>query len=210
MKGGKMKGGKMKGGKMKGGKMKIIKVTDENINGINNLIKKKNQKVVAKFTADWCGHCKDLNNRVMPGVEEIIRKQPGQGILLNVSDLMMPKLEGIDTRVNGFPTIRSFVGGKKKKDYDGKREVKDLANFVKKSLGKCRKNKKDNKATKNKKDKKSTKNKKDKKSNKTKKAKRVKKSNKTKKAKRAKRAKKDSRKTHDAMRERFFNMISLK
>ena len=29
---------------MKGGKMKIIKVTDENINGINNLIKKKKSK----------------------------------------------------------------------------------------------------------------------------------------------------------------------
>ena len=122
--------------------MKIIKVTDNNINEINNLITKKNQKVVAKFTADWCGHCKDLNSRVMPGVEEIIKTQPGPGILLNVSDLMMPKLQGIDTRINGFPSIRSFVGGKKKKDYNGKREVKDLAKFIKKSLGKCRKTKK--------------------------------------------------------------------
>jgi thiol-disulfide isomerase/thioredoxin len=104
---------------MKGGKMKIIKVTDNNINEVNNLITKKNQKVVAKFTADWCGHCKDLNSRVMPGVEEIIKTQSGPGILLNVSDLMMPKLQGIDTRINGFPSIRSFVGGKKKKDYNG-------------------------------------------------------------------------------------------
>ena len=122
--------------------MKIIKVTDNNINEVNNLITKKNQKVVAKFTADWCGHCKDLNSRVMPGVEEIIKTQSGPGILLNVSDLMMPKLQGIDTRINGFPSIRSFVGGKKKKDYNGKREVKDLAKFIKKSLGKCRKTKK--------------------------------------------------------------------
>ena len=56
-------------------KIKIIKVTDSNIDKVNNLIQKKNQKVVGKFYADWCGHCNDLNDRVMPGVEEIIKKQ---------------------------------------------------------------------------------------------------------------------------------------
>ena len=157
--------------------MKIIKVTDSNINEINNLITKKNQKVVAKFTAEWCGHCNDLNNRVMPGVEEIIKKQSGPGILLNIPEPMIGKLQGIDTRINGFPLIRSFIGGKKKKDYNGKREVKDLANFVKKSLGKCRKN---NKKTKKKR------------------------------KKRRKKSKKVKRKNRSAMRERFFNMISLK
>lgn len=169
--------------------MKIIKVTDNNINEINNLITKKNQKVVAKFTADWCGHCKDLNSRVMPEVEDLIKKQPGSGILLNVSDLMMPKLQGIDTRINGFPSIRSFVGGKKKKDYNGKREVKDLTKFIKKSLGKCRKNKK--KTTNN-----------PKKTNKKRK--------KRKKMKRKLQSKKNKRKNRSAMRERFFNFISLK
>jgi len=164
--------------------MKIIKVTDNNINEVNNLITKKNQKMVAKFTADWCGHCKDLNNRVMPGVEEIIKNQPGPGILLSVSDLMMPKLQGIDTRINGFPSIRSFVGGKKKKDYNGKREVKDLAKFIKKSLGKCRKTKKKTTV-------------------KTKKKRKKRK-------KKKKQSKKVKRRNRSAMRERFFKFISLK
>ncbi len=121
--------------------MRIVEITDSNIDEINDLITNKNQKVVAKFYADWCGHCKDLNSRVMPGVENIIKKQPGKGMLVSVPEPMISKLQGVDNQVDGYPMIRFLVGGKKKKDYNGKREVKDLAKFVKKSLGKCRKSK---------------------------------------------------------------------
>tara|TARA_B100001142_G_C14177249_1_gene594698 strand:+ start:75 stop:551 length:477 start_codon:yes stop_codon:yes gene_type:complete len=121
--------------------MRIVEITDSNIDEINDLMTNKNQKVVAKFYADWCGHCKDLNNRVMPDVEEIIKKQQGKGMLVSVPEPMISKLQGVDNQVDGYPMIRFLVGGKKKKDYNGKREVKDLAKFVKKSLGKCRKSK---------------------------------------------------------------------
>ena len=119
--------------------MRVIQLTNSNIDEINNLITSKDQKVVAKFYADWCGHCKDLNSRVMPDVENIIKKQPGKGMLVSVPEPMISRLQGVDSNVEGYPTIRLLVGGKKKKDYNGKREVKDLAKFVKKSLGKCRK-----------------------------------------------------------------------
>ena len=121
--------------------MRVVEITDSNIDEINDLMTNKNQKVVAKFYADWCGHCKDLNSRVMPGVENIIKKQPGKGMLVSVPEPMISKLQGVDNEVDGYPMIRFLVGGKKKKDYNGKREVKDLAKFVKKSLGKCRKSK---------------------------------------------------------------------
>tara|TARA_B100000614_G_C14480585_1_gene466523 strand:- start:445 stop:921 length:477 start_codon:yes stop_codon:yes gene_type:complete len=119
--------------------MRVIQLTNSNIDEINNLMTSKDQKVVAKFYADWCGHCKDLNSRVMPDVENIIKKQPGKGMLVSVPEPMISRLKGVDSDVEGYPTIRLLVGGKKKKDYNGKREVKDLAKFVKKSLGKCRK-----------------------------------------------------------------------
>jgi len=141
---------------MKGGKIRIITVNDSNISNVNKLINNKNQKVIAKFYADWCGHCKDLNSRVMPEVERDIKKQSGEGIFLNVPEPMISKLEG-NTNVEGYPTIRLLVGGKKKKDYNGKREVKDLARFIKKSLGKCRKTHKNKKKKKKKKRKRKTK-----------------------------------------------------
>ena len=127
---------------MKGGKIRIITVNDSNISNVNKLINNKNQKVIAKFYADWCGHCKDLNSRVMPEVERDIKKQTGEGIFLNVPEPMISKLQGVDNEVDGYPMIRFLVGGKKKKDYNGKREVKDLAKFIKKSLGKCRRTRK--------------------------------------------------------------------
>ena len=40
----------------------------------------------------------------------------------------------MDTKVDGFPTIRHFKGGNKVKDYEGKRVATDLANFANSSL----------------------------------------------------------------------------
>jgi len=142
---------------MERGKIRIINVNDSNISNVNKLINNKNQSVVAKFYADWCGHCNDLNSRVMPEVEKDIKKHRGSGIFLNVSEPMISKLKIIEGGVEGYPTIRHFVGGKKKKDYNGKREVKDLAKFIKKSLGKCRRTRKQKTKRKIKKRKKKTK-----------------------------------------------------
>ena len=121
--------------------MRVVEINDGNIDEILGIIKNKDQKVVAEFYADWCGLCKDLNSRVMPDVEEIIKKHPGKGMLIKVPEPMIQRMimGGANAQVDGYPTIRLLQGGKKKKDYNGRREVKDLAKFIKKSLGKCRK-----------------------------------------------------------------------
>jgi thiol-disulfide isomerase/thioredoxin len=123
---------------MKGGKIRIITVNNSNISDINKLINNKNQNIIAKFTADWCGHCKHLNSNIMPEVEKEIKNCKGEGIFLNVPEPMISKFGGGDN-IEGYPTIRFFVGGKKRKDYNGPRTTKALVKFIKKSLGKCRK-----------------------------------------------------------------------
>jgi thioredoxin-like negative regulator of GroEL len=167
--------------------MKIIEVNDSNIDEFNKLMGNPKQKAVVKIYADWCGHCKELNKK-WPLLEGMFGKTNLSGIIASVPEHMMKKCK-FDTEIRGFPSVRFLKGGKKKREYNGNREVKDLAKFIKKSLGKCRnkskyKRKKPNKTNK---------------SNKTNKLKKRRK-NKT---------KKNKKKSRSAMRERFFRMISL-
>jgi protein disulfide-isomerase A6 len=159
--------------------MKIIEVTDSNVSHFNRLMENPAQKAVIKFYADWCGHCKELNKK-WPELEQQVKKIPSDGILASVPEPMMSKVH-CDNKIRGFPEIQFMVGGKKKKDYNGKREVKDLAKFIKKKLGKCKKtNKKKTRPRKRKKKRK------------------------------RKKTQKRRRKGKSAKRERFFKMISLK
>ena len=114
---------------MKSGKIKIITVNDSNISNVNKLINNKNQKVIAKFYADWCGHCKDLNSRVMPEVEKEIIKHSGEGVFLNVPEPMISKLNIIGGGVEGYPTIK-MVKGNEVIEYNANTDLKTVIHFV--------------------------------------------------------------------------------
>ena len=112
------------------------------------------------------------------------KNAPGSGLIASVPEDMISRVN-CDSDILGYPTIRYMVGGKKRKDYNGRREVKDLENFVKSTLGKAGKKKKINRRRRK---------------NKTKRRKRKKsRKNKTKKKK---------NRSRGALRERFFRMIS--
>ena len=101
----------------------------KNLDKINNHAQNGGNSVIA-LTAPWCGHC----NALKPELAKMKSKlKGGKGIVANVSDKYHSQLK-MDTKVDGFPTIRSFVGGKKIKDYEGKRIATDLANFANNSL----------------------------------------------------------------------------
>ena len=113
-----------------------------------------------------------------------LKKFPGSGLIASVPENMISKVD-CDKDILGYPTIRYMIGGKKRKDYNGKREVADLEKFVKSTLGKGDKKKKNKSKSKR---------------NKTKRKKRKKtRKNKTKKKK---------NRSRGALRERFFRMIS--
>ena len=114
--------------------MRVVQLTDSNIDEINNLMTNKDQKVVAKFYADWCGHCKDLNPK-WNEMSGSLNDSKLSGLLASVSEKYKTDVD-CDSEIMGYPTIRVFHGGRKKRDYNGKREAKDLVKFVRKTLGK--------------------------------------------------------------------------
>ena len=161
--------------------MKIMEVNPNNLNKFNELVQKGG--AVVKFYADWCGHCQDLNPK-WNIMTSHLKKFPGSGLIASVPENMISKVD-CDKDILGYPTIRYMIGGKKRKDYNGKREVADLEKFVKSTLGKGDKKKKNKSKSKR---------------NKTKRKKRKKtRKNKTKKKK---------NRSRGALRERFFRMIS--
>jgi len=118
---------------MKGGTIRIMEVNSSNLKEFNKLVKER--PAIVKFYADWCGHCQDLNPKWSEMTQQL-DKNKMSGLLASVSDKYKNDVE-CDSDIVGYPTIRVFHGGKKKRDYKGKREVKDLEKFVKKILGKC-------------------------------------------------------------------------
>jgi len=113
--------------------MKYLEITEDNhkqsLDELNKHAKNGGESVVA-LTAPWCGHCKALK----PELNKMRSKlKGGNGIVANVSDKYHSQLD-MDTNVDGFPTIRHFKGGKKVRDYEGKRAAEEIANFANNSL----------------------------------------------------------------------------
>lgn len=162
-----------------------MEVNERNLSEFNQSVMKGG--AVVKYWADWCGHCKDLNPK-WDIMTNHLKSAPGSGLVASVPEAMMSKVN-CDSDVMGYPTIRYLVGGRKRKDYSGPREVENLEKFVTSSLGGGSKKKK--------KKKRKSQNKKQRK-NKTKR----------KKKRRKNKTKKKKNKSRSDLRERFFKMIN--
>ena len=166
-------------------KLDVMDVNNSNISQFNNKV--NTEPSVVCFHANWCGHCQQLKPEWDKMVNNI-DKNSLSGLLARVEEKNMGNAN-CDSEIMCYPTIRVFKGGKKVKDYSGKRDAKNLEEFVKKTLGNSmsggKKRKKENQ----------------------------KKRNVNKKTRRRQRWKKNSKKrkvSKNSLKERFFKMISDK
>lgn len=116
-------------------KLIVMEISRNNLNEFNKLVKQKGVWTIVKFYADWCGHCKILNPK-WEEVTSILKKNNKiKGVLGSVSEEFINDVE-VNSKIDGYPTIRVYHNGKYKFDYNGQREVSNLKNFIKKILGK--------------------------------------------------------------------------
>ena len=86
------------------------------------------------FIAPWCGHCKQL----LPEWHEAARLLEGEAYL-GVVDATVETGLASEHRVQGYPTIKIFPGGKDKKpadaiDYEGGRTKEDIVRAILKEV----------------------------------------------------------------------------
>ena len=112
--------------------MKILKVTPENIDSFNKEMKTPNLIAFVKIYNDNCGHCKDLEPK-WEKLENKIKNENANGLLASLSSEHLEDVD-CDTDIKGVPTLRVFQGGKRKMDYEGKRETDDMKLFFKNLL----------------------------------------------------------------------------
>ena len=175
--------------------IKTYEVDDNNLNEFNSNVREGTGMVA--YTADWCGHCK----RLKPHWDSFQKKCDGKKCKnpVTIGHCDVPKYQNsahYAENIQSFPTIVGFKNGRAVHTFtpeDGNREnPKDLERFLKKVMGKSKKNKK-HRGTKKKK-KKSKKKKSKKKKSKKKKSKKKKKKKKKRTQRRSKRKNRKIRK----------------
>lgn len=86
--------------------------------------------------APWCGHCKQLAP-IYAQVAKTVHGDPdtyGDKTFVGAVDATVHQSLGSTYGIQGFPTIKLFVGGKLKADYSGPRDASSLQDFIRSNL----------------------------------------------------------------------------
>jgi protein disulfide isomerase len=97
-----------------------------------DLIKDNPEGVLAEFYAPWCGHCKKLEPEYEKAASKL--KEDGSKIPLVKVDATVETKLGEEYKVQGYPTLKWFVGGSGT-DYDGPREADGIVAWIKSMTG---------------------------------------------------------------------------
>lgn len=86
--------------------------------------------ILVRFTADWCGPCK----QIAPLIEKVIA-EAGKGRARQVAiDVDRNRIIAEQFRVQSVPTVYAFVGGRPVDGFVGVRSERELKAFIEKNL----------------------------------------------------------------------------
>ena len=88
--------------------------------------------VLVEFFAPWCGHCKQLAPTYVQ-VARTVHGDPdtyGEKTIVASVDATVHQSLASKYGIQGFPTIKLFVGGKLKQDYAGPRDSASIQEFI--------------------------------------------------------------------------------
>jgi protein disulfide-isomerase A1 len=106
---------------------KPVKVlTGENFHEVTT----SEKHVLVEFYAPWCGHCKQLAP-IYDQLGEIFEKH--ENIMIAKMDATANEIDGL--QIEGFPTLKFYSKDGDVADFDGGRDLKDMAEFVAKKAG---------------------------------------------------------------------------
>jgi protein disulfide-isomerase A6 len=116
------------GGRRSSGGKAVIELTESNFQA---LVMDSDDHWLVEFFAPWCGHCKNL----APEWEEAAKQLKGS-VKLGAVDATVHQGLAQKYGVQGYPTIKLFSAGKKKKaqDYQGPREAAGIVQYALETL----------------------------------------------------------------------------
>lgn len=99
---------------------------------LSDIISSNPGGVLVEFYAPWCGHCKKLEPEYTKAAKQLADDNVNVP-LVKVDATVETKL-GTEYGVNGYPTLKWFVGGSPA-DYDGPRDAAGIVAWIKSMTG---------------------------------------------------------------------------
>ena len=112
--------------------MRVINIKSKDGAHAFNKAADEHEVIMAGFFMEGCGHCKEFKPEWKKFTKSC-KKNPKNALVATIPQELLGDIEGINTDIEGFPTVRLIKSGKSR-DYSGPRESGALSQFLHQAL----------------------------------------------------------------------------